>query len=151
MQAGILARSHVGNVSFPHANRLGEGENMTSGKRPHIVIVGAGFGGLNTAIGLRNAQVDVTVIDSRNHHLFQPLLYQVATAGLSPAQIAMPIRRVLSSQKNAAVLMETVQVVDPDAKTLTTCTRTMSYDTLVIATGARHAYFGHDDWEQYAP
>ena len=83
--------------------------------RPHVVILGAGFGGLNAALGLRNAAVDVTVVDRRNYHLFQPLLYQVATAGLSPAQIAMPIRRILTRQKNATVLMEKVEGVDPQA------------------------------------
>jgi len=122
-----------------------------SAARPRIVIVGAGFAGLNAALGLARADADVTVIDSRNHHLFQPLLYQVATAGLSPAQIAMPIRRVLAGQKNATVLMETVQAVDPSARTVTTCTRTLGYDYLVLATGARHAYFGHDEWEAHAP
>jgi NADH dehydrogenase len=75
-------------------------------RRPHVVILGAGFGGLNAAIGLRKAPVDITVVDRRNYHLFQPLLYQVATAGLSPAQIAMPIRRILAGQKNASVLLE---------------------------------------------
>jgi len=116
-----------------------------------VVIAGAGFGGLNAAMGLRAVDVDVTIIDRSNHHLFQPLLYQVATAALSPAQIAMPIRRILSGQKNATVLMETVQAVDPEARRVTTCTRTLDYDYLVIATGARHAYFGRNDWERHAP
>lgn len=120
-------------------------------RRPRVVILGGGFGGLNAAIALRGAPVDVTVIDQRNHHLFQPLLYQVATAGLSPAQIATPIRRILSRQKNATVLMETVRAVDAAARTVTTCTRTLPYDYLVLATGARHAYFGHDDWADAAP
>jgi len=119
--------------------------------RPHVVIIGAGFAGLNAALGLARTPVSVTVIDSRNHHLFQPLLYQVATAGLSPAQIAMPTRRVLAHQKNATVLMETVQAIDTTAKTVTTCTRTLTYDFLIVGTGARHAYFGHDDWERHAP
>jgi len=119
--------------------------------RKRVVIAGAGFGGLNAAMGLRAVDVDVTIIDRSNHHLFQPLLYQVATAALSPAQIAMPIRRILSGQKNATVLMETVQAVDPEARRVTTCTRTLDYDYLVIATGARHAYFGRNDWERHAP
>ncbi len=120
-------------------------------RRPHVVILGAGFGGLNAAIGLRKAPVDITVIDRRNYHLFQPLLYQVATAGLSPAQIAMPIRRILARQKNATVLMEKVEAVDPTAQIVTTTNRRIAYDFLVIATGARHAYFGHDEWEEAAP
>ena len=89
------------------------GAGAAPARRPHVVILGAGFGGLNAAIGLRNAAVDVTVVDRRNYHLFQPLLYQVATAGLSPAQIATPIRRILARQKNATVLMEKVEAVDP--------------------------------------
>ena len=120
-------------------------------RRPHVVILGAGFGGLNAAIGLRKAPVDITVVDRRNYHLFQPLLYQVATAGLSPAQIAMPIRRILAGQKNATVLMEKVEAVDAAAQIVTTASRRIAYDFLVIATGARHAYFGHDEWEEAAP
>ncbi len=120
--------------------------------RPHVVIVGAGFGGLNAALGLARAPVDVTLVDQRNHHLFQPLLYQVATAGLSPAQIATPIRRILAGQANARVLMETVSGIDPDARqVLTESGRALRYDYLVVATGARHAYFGHDEWEKDAP
>lgn len=122
-----------------------------SPRRPRVVILGAGFGGLNAALGLRNAPVDITVVDRRNYHLFQPLLYQVATAGLSPAQIAMPIRRVLASQKNATVLMEKVEGVDTAARTVLTGSRRIPYDYLIIATGARHAYFGHDAWEANAP
>ncbi|TIP95221.1 MAG: NAD(P)/FAD-dependent oxidoreductase [Mesorhizobium sp.] len=122
-----------------------------SPRRPRVVILGAGFGGLNAALGLRNAPVDITVVDRRNYHLFQPLLYQVATAGLSPAQIAMPIRRVLASQKNATVLMEKVEGVDTAGRTVLTGSRRIPYDYLIIATGARHAYFGHDAWEANAP
>jgi NADH dehydrogenase len=127
----------------------GAGEALA--RRPHVVILGAGFGGLNAAIGLRNAAVDVTVVDRRNYHLFQPLLYQVATAGLSPAQIATPIRRILARQKNATVLMEKIEAIDPAARIVTTTNRRIFYDYLVIATGARHAYFGHDEWEETAP
>jgi NADH dehydrogenase len=116
-----------------------------------VVILGAGFGGLNAAQGLRNAAVDVTVVDRRNYHLFQPLLYQVATAALSPAQIATPIRRILTRQKNATVLMEKVEGVDPQARIVVTESRRIPYDWLVIATGARHAYFGHDEWAETAP
>ncbi|ASY66768.1 NADH dehydrogenase (plasmid) [Sinorhizobium sojae CCBAU 05684] len=120
-------------------------------RRPHVVILGAGFGGLNAAMSLRRAPVDITVIDRRNYHLFQPLLYQVATAGLSPAQIAMPIRRILTRQSNATVLMDKVESVDAAARCVVTGTRRITYDYLVIATGARHTYFGNDAWSEYAP
>jgi NADH dehydrogenase len=123
----------------------------TRARRPRVVIVGAGFGGLNAAMALRKAAVDVTVIDRRNYHLFQPLLYQVATAGLSPAQIAMPIRRILAKQKNATVLLERVDGVDTRACQVLIGTRRIPYDYLILATGARHAYFGHDEWEETAP
>jgi NADH dehydrogenase len=119
--------------------------------RPHIVIVGAGFGGLNAAHALAGAPADVTVIDRRNYHLFQPLLYQVATAGLSPAQIASPIRAILRRAANVQVLLGRVTDVDKQRRTVTLEDRTIDYDTLVIATGARHAYFGHDEWESVAP
>jgi NADH dehydrogenase len=119
--------------------------------RPHIVIVGAGFGGLSAAHALSGADADVTVIDRRNYHLFQPLLYQVATAGLSPAQIASPIRAILRRANNVQVLLGRVTRVDREKKTVTLEDRTVSYDALVLATGARHAYFGHDEWESVAP
>ncbi len=119
--------------------------------RPRIVIVGGGFGGLSAAVGLSGAAADVTVVDSRNYHLFQPLLYQVATAGLSPAQIAQPIRSVLRSAQNVRVLLGRVTGIDKDKRTVTIGDRTLDYDYLVLATGAMHAYFGHDDWERVAP
>jgi NADH dehydrogenase len=119
--------------------------------RPQVVIVGAGFGGLNAALALKHAPVDILLIDRRNHHLFQPLLYQVATAGLSPAQIAMPIRRIVARQRNVTVLMDKVTDVDLDAKQVVTTRRRVPFDYLVLATGARHAYFGHADWEAFAP
>jgi NADH dehydrogenase len=119
--------------------------------RPHIVIVGAGFGGLSAAHALAGAEADVTVVDRRNYHLFQPLLYQVATAGLSPAQIAAPIRAILRRAANVQVLLGRVTGVDKAARMVTLEDRTLSYDWLVLATGARHAYFGHDDWEAVAP
>ncbi|MCG5478530.1 NAD(P)/FAD-dependent oxidoreductase [Sinorhizobium alkalisoli] len=120
-------------------------------RRPHVVILGAGFGGLNAAISLRRAPVDITVVDRRNYHLFQPLLYQVATAGLSPAQIAMPIRRILSQQSNATVLMDRVESVDTAARCVVTGARRIAYDYLIVATGARHTYFGNDAWAEHAP
>ena len=120
-------------------------------RRPQVVIVGAGFGGLSAALGLAHAPVDVTVIDRRNYHLFQPLLYQVATAGLAPSQIASPIRSILRRQRNARVLMGRVTGVDSVARSVRLGEREIPYDRLVLATGARHAYFGHDEWEPFAP
>ena len=122
---------------------------MTGNAR--VVIVGAGFGGLECAKALRRAQVDVTVIDRENHHCFQPLLYQVATAALSPADIAWPIRHILRPQRNATVLMEEVRGVNPERKCIQTQFGEIPYDYLVIATGSTHSYFGHDDWSRFAP
>src|SRR5216684_3103581 len=119
--------------------------------RPHIVVVGAGFGGLSTAMRLSGAAADVTVIDRRNYHLFQPLLYQVATAGLSPAQIASPIRAILRKAANVRVMLGKVSGVDKRRRTVTVEEREIPYDYLVLATGARHAYFGRDEWEGVAP
>ncbi|MGE0746220.1 MAG: NAD(P)/FAD-dependent oxidoreductase [Rhodospirillales bacterium] len=118
---------------------------------PRVVIVGAGFGGLEAAKALSGQPVRVTVIDARNHHLFQPLLYQVATAGLSPADIAAPIRSVLRDDRNVEVVLATVTGVDAAARAVVTADRRIGYDYLILATGARHAYFGHDEWEPYAP
>jgi len=115
------------------------------------VIVGAGFGGLECAKALRRAQADVTVVDRENHHCFQPLLYQVATAALSPADIAWPIRHILRPQRNATVLMEDVRGVSPEKKYVLTQYGEIPYDYLVIATGSTHSYFGHDEWSRYAP
>jgi NADH dehydrogenase len=118
----------------------------------HVVVVGAGFGGLETARGLADAPVRLTVLDRRNHYLFQPLLYQVATAALSPADIAYPIRSVLRRQKNADVVLAEVRSVDPARREVTLADGSaLGYDTLVVAAGARHAYFGHEAWEARAP
>jgi NADH dehydrogenase len=119
--------------------------------RPRVVIVGGGFGGLAAARALRRAPVDVTLVDRRNHHLFQPLLYQVATAGLSPADIAYPIRSVLRRQANASVLLAEAIGVDLARRELVLKDGRLGYDYLVLATGARHAYFGHEEWEPLAP
>ena len=120
--------------------------------RPRIVIVGAGFGGLSAAVGLAGADADVTVVDRRNYHLFQPLLYQVATAGLSPAQIASPIRAILRRAGNVRVVLGKVSGVDRERRVVKVDDRPgLAYDHLILATGARHAYFGHDDWEAVAP
>jgi NADH dehydrogenase len=115
------------------------------------VIVGAGFGGLAAARALKRAPVDVTVIDRRNHHLFQPLLYQVATATLSPAEIAAPIRRVLRYQRNAEVLLGEVENVDVERRHVVLQDVVIPYDFLVIATGSEFSYFGHPEWAAYAP
>jgi NADH:ubiquinone reductase (H+-translocating) len=127
---------------------------MTANKEvlPHVVIVGGGFGGLNAAQALNGVPIRVTVIDRTNHHVFQPLLYQVATAGLSPADIAAPIRHIVSRQKNTNVLM--AEVIDIDTANRLVLTREdepMPYDYLILATGARHSYFGKEEWEVNAP
>jgi NADH dehydrogenase len=122
-----------------------------SQRRPTVVIVGAGFGGLEAAKALNRVAVDVTVIDRQNHHCFQPLLYQVATAALSPAEIAWPIRHILRQQRNATVLMAEVSGIDLAGRFVQTGAGPISYDYLVIATGATHSYFGHDDWIDFAP
>ncbi|MEC5388001.1 NAD(P)/FAD-dependent oxidoreductase [Uliginosibacterium sp. H3] len=123
--------------------------------RPRVIIIGAGFGGLSAAKALADAAVDITLIDQRNHHLFQPLLYQVATASLSPADIAAPIRSVVWDQKNLTVVLGKVSGVDTEAKTVSgdngVRSGALPYDYLIIATGARHAYFGNDHWETFAP
>ena len=116
-----------------------------------VVIIGAGFGGLEAAKALKRATADVIVIDRQNHHCFQPLLYQVATAALSPAEIAWPIRHILRPQRNATVLMEEVHGIDLDKRCVHTQFGDLSYDYLIIATGAMHSYFGHDDWADFAP
>ena len=123
----------------------------TPEKKPHVVIVGAGFGGLEAAKKLACQDVRVTVIDRTNYHLFQPLLYQVATAALSPADIAAPVRAVLSKCKNMEVILAEVQSVDVAAKKIKTTDMEIPYDFLILATGARHSYFGHDEWEKLAP
>ena len=116
-----------------------------------VVIVGGGFAGLEAAKALRNAPVDVTLIDRQNHHCFQPLLYQVATATLSPADVAWPIRAILSRQRNVRVVMAEVTDVDPDAHVVHTNHGDFGFDYLVVATGATHAYFGRDEWAARAP
>jgi NADH dehydrogenase len=120
---------------------------------PRIVIVGAGFAGLACARALRRASARITIVDRRNFHLFQPLLYQVATAALSPADISMPIRRVLRRQANTRVVLGEVTAVDRQARRIEFegGEHSLSYDYLVVATGARKAWFGHDDWAAYAP
>lgn len=119
--------------------------------RPRVVIVGAGFGGLSAAKTLARAAADIIVIDRENHHLFQPLLYQVATAVLSPADIAHPIRSVLRDRRNVEVVLGEVEAIDPAAKEVILAEGRLPYDYLILAAGATHAYFGHDEWEPLAP
>ena len=119
--------------------------------KPRVIIVGSGFGGLEAAKKLACKDVQVTVIDRTNYHLFQPLLYQVATAALSPADIAAPVRAVLSKCSNVEVILAEVESVDVDAKKIKTADQDIDYDYLILATGARHSYFGHDEWEKLAP
>jgi NADH dehydrogenase len=120
-------------------------------QRPQVVIVGAGFGGLEAAKALRRVPVDITVLDRQNHHCFQPLLYQVATAALSPAEVAWPIRHILRGQRNATVLMAEVTGVDTAGKRVLTASGALAFDYLILATGATHSYFGHDEWSPVAP
>ena len=124
---------------------------MTSQSIPRIVIVGAGFGGLNAAQALAHLPVEIIVIDRQNFHTFQPLLYQVATAGLSPGEIAAPIRSILRSHKNVAVFMAEVAGFDLARRVVKTSDSEVPYDYLIVAAGAAHSYFGHDEWEPYAP
>jgi len=141
---------------------------MTTPTRPRVIIIGGGFAGLTAARGLASAQCDITLLDRRNHHLFQPLLYQVATAALSPAQIAAPIRRILRSQRNATVLLAEVDRIDPSSRTVhlkgevspfdppgpasgSSARLEISYDYLILAAGVTHSYFGRDDWAALAP
>jgi NADH dehydrogenase len=125
---------------------------IAQGQRPRVVIVGGGFGGIHAARGLAHLDVDVTVVDRRNHHLFQPLLYQVALAVLSPADIAEPIRSILRHQANAEVLMDEVVGIDVGARQVALASGAVAaYDYLALATGASHSYFGHEDWAPLAP
>ncbi|HEU5384057.1 MAG TPA: FAD-dependent oxidoreductase, partial [Ktedonobacteraceae bacterium] len=118
---------------------------------PRVVIVGAGFGGLQAARALRHAPVQITVIDHHNYHLFQPLLYQVATADLSPADIAAPIRNILRKQRQTSVILAEVTGVDLQAQQVLLHDQAVPYDYLVVATGAHHSYFGHEEWADAAP
>ena len=124
---------------------------MASKPIPRIVIVGAGFGGLNAARTLARQPVEITIVDRKNHHTFQPLLYQVATAGLSPGEIASPIRAIFRGENNVLSLLEQVESFDLGRRLVKTSEQEIPYDYLIVAAGATHAYFGHDEWEPYAP
>src|ERR1700730_12253183 len=120
--------------------------------RHRVLIVGGGFAGLNTAQKLKRAPVEGTLVDRRNYHLFQPLLYQVATGSLSPGEIAAPLRGVLSRQKNARVWLGTVGDIDPDSKRVFLADgAALPYDSLIVAAGSQTSYFGHNEWEEWAP
>src|SRR5262245_37455079 len=121
-------------------------------ERPKVIIIGGGFGGLSAAQALKSAPVDVTLIDRRNYHLFQPLLYQVATGSLSPGEIAAPMRSVLSRQKNARVLLGEVNDIDPVSKRVQLADGArFEYEFLIVAAGSQSSYYGHDLWQQWAP
>jgi uncharacterized membrane protein YphA (DoxX/SURF4 family) len=148
----LLAASGAGRYSLDHL--IGRWARREVGFRPdmpHVVIVGAGFGGMACAAGLRHEPVRVTLIDRENYHLFQPLLYQVATAALSPADITTPVRAAFRDNARMRVLRGTVTAVDATVRRVTADGRAIPYDTLVLATGATHAYFGHEEWAVHAP
>jgi NADH:ubiquinone reductase (H+-translocating) len=138
--------SHKWSQTMPTVSSPNENASL-----PVVVIIGGGFGGLSAAKALADAPVKIVLIDRSNHHLFQPLLYQVATAGLSPADIAQPIRAILRSQLNAAVYLDEVKRINPETREVVTSDLTFKYDYLIVAAGARHHYFGHDEWEAEAP
>src|SRR5262245_21732707 len=128
------------------------GTTNVSHERPRVVIIGAGFGGLEATMALARAPVDITLIDRNNYHCFQPLLYQVATAALSPADVAWPVRHILRRQQNATVLMANVTGIDTQKNLVELDDAApVAYDFLILATGATHSYFGHDEWADCAP
>src|SRR5580704_6463782 len=120
-------------------------------ERHRVVILGGGFGGLSAGLALKNAPVELTLLDRCNYHLFQPLLYQVATGALSPANIASPLRNVLKNQKNTRVLLAEATRIDAAGRRVILSDGEIPYDTLIVATGSSHQYFGHDEWEKFAP
>ena len=124
---------------------------MADAREPHVLILGGGFGGLRATRALASAPVRITLVDRTNHHLFQPLLYQVAMAALSSPDIAAPLRHILRRQHNVSVRMDEALVIDVATRCVTFADGVLEYDYLIVATGSRHAYFGHDDWEPYAP
>jgi NADH dehydrogenase len=124
---------------------------LPPGRLPQVVVVGGGFGGLAAVRALRKARIELTLIDRQNHHLFQPLLYQVATAALNPSDIAAPLRRILRGQRNVSVLLGDVLGVDTKGQRVLLADRTLAYDFLILAPGSTHAYFGHPEWSGTAP
>src|SRR5712691_8033617 len=150
-QDASATREHPSTTPFVQVNPSPSSVEQRDGMLPHVVIIGAGFGGLWAARTLGDAAARITVVDRSNHHLFQALLYQVATAGLSPADISAPIRSVLSKQKNTEVLLAEVTDIDTQEQRIVMGERSLCYDYLIIATGAHQNYFGHQEWERYAP
>src|SRR5215213_5840072 len=147
-QAGRASRIVHGAKDHPISVNSSGGKTRN---KPRVVIVGAGFGGLSAAKAIAGSAFDVTVIDRHNYHLFQPLLYQVATAGLSPADIASPIRGILAPHKNVNVVLGQVSGVDTQQHEVVAEARRIPFDYLILATGAQHAYFGHGEWAPFAP
>jgi NADH dehydrogenase len=133
------------------AGIIPEDAGMPGVAKPHVVIVGGGFAGLNAARVLARREARVTLVDRRNHHLFQPLLYQVATAGLSPADIATPLRSILRKASDVRVILAAAERVEPEARRVILDEGELTYDALILAAGATHSYFGHDEWEALAP
>jgi len=146
-----LRREICAHSIFESRTIMADPSSSTTQRRPKIAIIGAGFGGITAARKLAKQDVDITLIDRRNYHLFQPLLYQVATADLSPADVAWPIRSLFSKQKNVRVCLSEVLDVDTNARQVIGDNATFDYDYLIVASGARHSYFGNDQWEPHAP
>ena len=146
---GAAALFYAGRIDARRQTRL----DAAKSQQPlRVIVIGAGFGGLNAAVALaRHPAIDLTVIDAQNHHLFQPLLYQVATAALSPADIASPVRDVIPATPNTRVMMGAVTGIDIQAQTVICDGHTLPYDALIIATGSQPSYFGNNDWEKHAP
>src|SRR5579863_4941604 len=119
--------------------------------RPRVIVIGGGFAGLSAVRALRSAAADILLIDRCNHHTFQPLLYQVATAGLAAPSIAAPLRHILRDQRNVTVLLGVAERIDVEARSVEVDGTLHHYDFLIVATGSTHAYFGHDDWARHAP
>src|SRR5262249_24286948 len=145
--AGVISLDHA--IAAAFQRRFPRFETLSAAavaSLPHVVILGGGFGGLAAARGLRYAPCRVTLLDQRNYHLFQPLLYQVATAWLSPAEIATPLREMFRTQASVRVLLGEVTGVNPVLRQIALGEARVGYDFLIIATGAQHSYFGHDDW-----
>ena len=145
----------MSHLSTGSPNRAGHWIDSTMSKKtapdPHVIIVGGGFAGLYAARGLERKPVRITLVDRRNHHLFQPLLYQVATAALSSTDIASPLRKILRRQSNVTVLLSEVRNIDTTGKRVATEAGELGYDYLFLATGVTHNYFGHGDWARFAP
>ncbi len=156
MLLGLLACNGPGVLALDHwlaalLAALGRRTLIPAGGVPHVVIVGGGFGGIATVRGLKDAPCRITLVDERNHHVFQPLLYQVATAGLSPANVATPIRSLFRTQDNVRVQLAAVRGISPATSEVNLESGSLAYDYLVLATGSRHSYLGHDDWARNAP